>query len=136
MSFATLGAFPFHVTGLEIGARPRTIGVSCNALSPEPVQTVDFVSGYMPVTISGFMVGLDTTGETAAEHLKRLRANLKTEVGKDHNTLLINWTDVLGDLETYRVFRNEDYALVIMDSQMHAKYTHRVDFTLTLNCLP
>ena len=38
--------------------------------------------------------------------------------------------------ETYRVFKNEDYALAIMDSQMHAQDTHRVDFTITLNCLP
>lgn len=135
MSFATLGAFPFHVTGLEIGARPRTIGVACNALSPEPVQTVDFVSGYMPVRIDGYMVGLDTTGETAAEHLVRLRANLKTEVAKDHNTVSLNWRGY-GPSETYRVFKNEDYALVVMDSQMHAQDTHRVDFSLTLNCLP
>ena len=55
-AFVTLGAFPFHATELEIGARPRTIGVACNALSPEPVQTVDFVSGFMPVRIGGFPV--------------------------------------------------------------------------------
>jgi len=136
MSFVTLGAFPFHATGVEIGARPRTIGVSCNALSPEPVQTVDYVSGYMPVRIDGYMVGLDTESETAAEHLVRLRANLKTEVGKDHNTLTIVWRGLESSPETYRVFKNEDYALAIMDSQMHAQDTHRVDFTITLNCLP
>ena len=89
----------------------------------------------MPIRIDGFMVGLETQDETAAEHLVRLRANLKAEVGKDSNTVSIDWRG-LGTLETYRVFRNEDYALVIMDSQMHAQETHRVDFSLTLNCLP
>ena len=132
-AFLTLGAFPFRARAVEIGAVPRTITVSCNALSLEPVQTVAYVSGFMPIRIDSWLQGLDTLGETAAEHLMRLRANLKTEVGKDHNTLLINWTDVLGDLETYRVFKNEDYALSL---KPHAPATHRVDFTLTLNCLP
>lgn len=133
--FVTLGAFWFHALQVEIGALPRTITVCANALSAEPVQVNSFVSGYMPVRIDGFVVGLETQDETAAEHLKRLRANLKTEVGKNANTVSIDWRG-LGTLETYRVFKNEDYALVIMDSQMHAQETHRVDFTLTLNCLP
>lgn len=132
-AFLTLGAFPFHAKRVVIGARPRTIGVSCNALSAEPVQTVDFVSGFMPVTIEeAWLQGLDTLSETAAHHLVRLRANLKTEVGKNHNTLSItwNWSDTL---ETYRVFKNEDYALTL---GWTVQETHRVGFSLTLNCLP
>jgi len=131
-AFVTLGAFPFHATELEIGARPRTIGVSCNALSAEPVQTVDFVSGFIPVRIGGFLIGLDTAGETAAEHFQRLRANLKTEVGKDSNTLSIVWEGIATP-ETYRVFKNEDYALLF---GLSAPVAHWNTFTLTLNCLP
>ena len=132
MTFITLGAFPFHASEVELGARPRTVVVSCNALSAEPVQTVDYVSGFMPVTIRGWLQGLDTLNETAAEHLVRLRANLKTEVGKDSNTLSIVWLGI-GTPETYRVFKNEDYALSFAK---HVQATHRVDFTLTLSCLP
>ena len=131
-AFITLGAFPFHANAVELGAVPRTVTVSCNALSSEPVQTVAYISGFMPIRIDSWLQGLNTLGETAAEHLVRLRANLKTEVGKDHNTLSIVWRG-LGTPETYRVFKNEDYALSF---KPHAPATHRVDFTLTLNCLP
>lgn len=131
--FVTLGASWFHATEIEIGALPRTITVCSNALSAEPVQVNSFVSGYMPVRIDGFMVGLETQDETATAHLIRLKKNLQTEVGKDSNTLLINWTGTLGGLETYRVFKNENYALVYTWT---VQESHRIDFSLTLNCLP
>lgn len=130
--FITLGAFSFHARSVELGALPRTITVCANALSAEPMQVNSFTSGYMPVVIDGFLQGLETIGETAIEHLERLRSNLKTEVGKDTNTLTIDWLG-LGDDETYRVFKNEDYALQFMPAVQQSAF---VNFTLTLNCLP
>jgi len=130
--FLTLGAFPFRAREVTLGGVPRQIGVGANALSAEPVQTTDYISGYMVVAISGFLQGVDTQGETAVAHLARLRHNLRTEVAKDSNLLTINWAG-LGDLEQYRVFKNDDLALTLT---WNVQASYRIDFALTLNCLP
>ena len=129
--FCTLGAFPFYSREVEVGALPRNITVVTNALAVEPVQVNAYTAGYMAVRIEAFLLGVDTQNETAQEHLVRQRANLKAEVGKDANTLTIDWRG--GATETYRVFKNEDYALVFAT---HVQVTRMVEFSLTLNCLP
>ena len=129
--FCTLGAFPFYSREIEIGPLPRNITVATNALAVEPVQVNAYIAGYMGVRIDAFLLGVDTQNETAQEHLARQRSNLKTEVAKDTNTLLIDWRG--GSQETYRVFKNEDYALVFAT---HVQRSHLIDFSLTLNCLP
>lgn len=127
----TLGAFVFDAATVTIGARPRTVGVACNAISPYPVQTTDFISGYRPITIGGFLIGKDTMGETAAEHLVRLKANLRTEVAKHANSLVIQWGGVATP-ETYTVYKNDD---VEFTHEAHVDKTHLVEFTVTLNTL-
>jgi hypothetical protein len=130
--FVTLGAFDFTAQQIELGPLPRSVTVASNALSSEPIQVNAFVSGFMPVAIYGFLEGMDTQDETAVEHLLRLRHNLKTEVAKDSNSLTILW-DGVGAPETYRVFKNNDFGLVI---PQHVQATCFLEFSLTLNCLP
>ena len=129
--FCTLGTFEFEANSITIGARPRTVQMNTNCLATEPVQTVAYVSGHAPVTISGFIIGTASMGETAAECLQRLRSNLETEVAKDSNTLTIDWGT--GADETYRVFKNECFDIPL---EVHVLKTNLIQFTLTLNCLP
>jgi hypothetical protein len=128
----TLGAFTFEASSLVIRAMPRTVGVSANALAPYPMQTVDFISGYRPITISGFLRGLDTMGETAAEHLVRLKSNLRIEVAKDANILTVTWAGVATP-DAWAVYKNDDVEFV---HEAHIDKTHMVEFSVTLNCLP
>ena len=132
MTVVTLGAFRFSATSVEVGALPRTIGVTCNALSPNPVQTTDFTSGYRPITIEGYLRGIDSQGETAAAHLVRLMHNLRTEVAKDTNTLTIAWPGGAA-ADVYTVYKNED---VMTRHDLGADVAHRQSFAVTLNCLP
>ena len=130
--FVTLGAFPFKATAVHIGAKPRTVNVSANALSSWIVQTTDFVSGYRPIAIEGYLQGIDTQGESAAAHLVRLRTNLKTEVQKDTNVLTFDWYG-LGQTESYAVYKNEDFPI---EFDISVQETHRIYFTMNLSCLP
>lgn len=129
--FCKLGAFQFASRSVTVGAQPRTVKVQTNALATEPIQTIDYVSGYTPITIEGFLRGFDTINETSMAHLIRLKHNLKTEVAKDSNTLVITWAP--GVIETYRVFKNEDFDIVI---PAESRMRRIINFTLTLNCLP
>jgi len=137
--FATLGAFVFNGTSgasivgeIEIGPRPRTIGLSYNALSATIVETTDVVSGFRQITLPVKLAGQNTQNETAANHLRRMLTNLKTEVEKDHNTLTIaphGWDAPL----VYTVHKNEDFAVPFGPlAQSRAVLT----FNLTLNCTP
>lgn len=128
----TLGAFVFNPSAIRVGAKPRTINVATNALAANPIQSTAFTSGFRPITIGGFLKGVDTQGETAEEHLVRLVHNLRTEVAKNTNTLTISWANVTAP-ETYTVYKNED---VDLDYEAHADLTHMVEYTVTLNCLP
>jgi hypothetical protein len=130
--FITLGAFPFQSRSVVVGAKPRTIGVGVNPLCSLPVETFDYISGFRPIKIVGFLLGVDTQDETAVAHLYRQRTNLKTEVEKHRNTLVIDWFG-LGTLEEYTVYKNEDFDLELPS---HVQYSHFVEFELTLNCLP
>lgn len=131
--FATLGAFTAPCAEVRIGALPRAIGVSANALAQYPVQTTDYVSGFRPVTIVGWkLAGRDTVGETAHEHLERLWANLETEIAKDGNTLTL---DIYGFLapRVYTVFKN-DPAEAIITALTQSRAVVVLD--VVLNCLP
>lgn len=129
--FVTLGAFPFYSRSVEVGPLPRALNVVTNALAVEPVIVNAYTSGFMAVRIDGFLLGRETQGETAQAHLIRQRANLKAEVGKDTNTLVVDWRG--GGSDTYRVFQNEDFGLVY---EVHVQRSNLVEFSLTLNCLP
>lgn len=130
-NLATVGAFRFVVTSLRIGPRPRAIGMSANALAQYPVETTDYISGYRPIDIGGKLTGIETTGESAADHLQRLWANLETEVAKDRNTLILDFGGTWS--RVYTVYKNELVEIVVPASW---QALHRVLFTLTLQCLP
>jgi hypothetical protein len=130
---ATLGAFTAPCSGVIIGPRPREVGISANALAQYPVQTTDYVSGFRPVTIQGWkLAGVETIGESAAEHLERLWANLVTEVAKDSNTLTIAVWGFLTP-RVFTVYKNDDIESAIVPlTQSRAV----MRFDVTLNCLP
>jgi len=128
---ATLGAFAFTVTALRIGRLPRAVGLSANALAKYPMQTTDYVSGYRPIEIGGRIDGVETQDETAADHLQRQWSNLEAEVGKDANTLTLDFGAT--SPRVYTVYKNE---LVEIDVPEEWQVLDRVFFSLTLNCLP
>ncbi len=138
-AIATLGAFAFDGVGgaaingtIEIGPKPRTVSVNANALSGGPVQTTDYVSGYLPVTLPAKLSGRETISETAPNHLQRMLANLQTEVEKDTNTLTIA---VWGMTSPYvfTVYKNDDFPFYIAALTQSRSVA---SFSLTLNCLP
>ena len=138
-AIATLGAFAFDGAGgaaivgdLEIGALPRTIVVSANALSTTPVQVNAYTSDFMTVKLPVKLAGIESLGETAPNHLARMLANLRTEVEKDTNTLTIApWG--METAYTYTVAKNENFPVTITAlTQSRAVMT----FDLTLTCLP
>lgn len=130
-NLATVGAFTFVVTSLRIGPRPRAIGMSANALAQYPVETTDYIPSYRPIDIGGKLQGVETMSESAADHLQRLWDNLETEVAKDRNTLTLDFGSTVN--RVYTVYRNE---LVEITVSKASKVLHRVDFALTLKCLP
>jgi hypothetical protein len=118
-ALVTLGALAFDgasgaaVNGtVVIGAVPRTVGVSSNALSAEPVQTTDSTPDFGVIQFPAKLSGRETTGETAANHLQRMWANLKTEIAKDSNTIVIQPFG-MDDAYTYRIFKNDRLAAAI-----------------------
>jgi hypothetical protein len=117
-----LGAFGFHSTSVEVGAVPRTINVQTNALATEPIQTVDFVSGFMPVVIAGLFKPPNADWELAS---------LQAEVAKDSNTLLI--TPRGQATRTFRVFKNENFAVTY---DLSAHISGLISYSVALNCLP
>ena len=109
----TLGAFAFDGVGgasvngdIVVGPVPRTVNVSSNALSLEPVQTTDFWPDFGVISFHAKLSGRETVGETAANHLQRMWANLRTEINKDSNTLVIQPFGMDNAL-TYRIFKND-----------------------------
>jgi hypothetical protein len=112
-AIVTLGAFVFDGAGgasvngdIVIGPVPRTVNVSANALSAEPVQTTDFWSDFGVISFPAKLSGRETIDETAANHLQRMWANLRTEINKDSNTLVIQPLG-MDNAYTYRVFKND-----------------------------
>ena len=136
-AIATLGAFVFDGAGasivgeIEIGSLPRTIVVSSNALAPAPVQVNAFTSDFRKIKLPVKLAGIESQGETAKNHLRRLLANLRTEVEKDTNTLVIQPYGMTGSY-TYTVYKNEDFP-VVMDALTQSRSVMKFD--LTLNCL-
>jgi len=112
-ALVTLGAFAFDGVGgasvngtVVIGPLPRAVGVSSNALAAEPVQTTDFTPDFGVIQFPAKLSGRETVGETAANHLQRMWANLCTEIAKDSNTIVIQPFGM--DLSyTYRIFKND-----------------------------
>lgn len=132
-ALVTLGAFVAPCAGIVIGARPRSVGISANALAQYPVETTDYVPGFRPVTIQGWkLAGRETTDESAPEHLERLWANLETEVGKDRNTLsILIWG--FKAPRAYTVYKNDGIESSIVPlTQSRSVMT----FDVILNCLP
>ena len=132
-ALVTLGALVAPCAGVVIGARPRSVGVSANALAQYPVETTDYVSGFRPVTIQGWkLAGQETQDESAPEHLERLWHNLETEVAKDRNALTVLIWGFLAP-RVYTVYKNNDIeAAIVPLTQSRAVMT----FDVTLNCLP
>jgi len=116
-NLCTLGGSAFHSTSIEVGPLPRTIGVSSNCLSDEPVQTVDFISGYQQVTIGGMFKPPNAEAEWAA---------LKAEVANDENALTVPGA-------SFRVFKNEGFGV---NWELHSSVSGIIYYSVTLNCLP
>lgn len=132
-ALVTLGALVAPCAGVVIGARPRSVGISANALAQYPVETTDYVSGFRLVTIQSWkLAGQETTDESAPEHLERLWANLEAEVAKDRNTLTILIWGFRAP-RVYTVYKNDGVeAAIVPLTQSRAVMT----FNVTLNCLP
>lgn len=138
-AIATVGAFAFtgengaSINGeIVVGALPRTITVASNALSAAPVQVSDFISGYRPIRLPVKLAGIESMGETAPNHLQRMLHNLRTEVEKDQNTLVIAPFG-MATVYTYTVYKNEDFPIQIAALTQSRSV---LVFDLTLNCLP
>jgi len=132
-ALVTLGAFVAPCAGVVIGARPRSVGISANALAQYPVETTDYVPGFRLVTIQSWkLAGQETTDESAPEHLERLWSNLETEVAKDRNTLTILIWGFLAS-RVYTVYKNDGIESAVAPlTQSRSVMT----FNVTLNCLP
>ena len=128
----TLGSLVLRAAEVDVGPLPREYGVQTNALAAAPVQTTDYISGYQQVTVQVLLQGIDTISETAAEHLRRLRSNLKAEVGRTSNTLSIDYGDGLAPDE-FSVYLNDDFTYVLAP---HQSQSHLAACTIILNCLP
>lgn len=136
---ATLGAFAFAgsngaaiVGEIVIGARERTITVASNALSTTPMQVNAYVSGFTKVTLPVKLAGIESIGETAPNHLQRMLANLRTELEKDLNTLVIAPHGMAATYD-FTVYKNDDFERIFTPlTQSRAV----MRFDLTLNCLP
>jgi thiamine transporter ThiT len=116
-SLVVIGAVTLHSVTVEVGALPRAIGVSANALSLEPVQTFDYISGFLPIAVSGMFKPPNAEAERAA---------LQTEVNKATNTVTV-------DGVAYRVFKNDGFAF---NYELHSSVTGLIYYSVTLNCLP
>lgn len=89
---ALLGAFSIDAQWpITVTPPARVVTVSSNALSTAPVQVNDFVADFGVIQITAIVRGVETQGETAADHLARQIANLCTEVAKDTNDLVVQW---------------------------------------------
>jgi hypothetical protein len=116
-SLVVLGSVTLHSVSVEVGTLPRIIGVNANALSLEPVQTVDYIGGYLPISVAGMFKPPSAEAERAA---------LQVEVAKATNTVTV-------DGVPYRVFKNEGFAF---NYELHSSITGLIFYSVTLNCLP
>jgi hypothetical protein len=69
----------------------RTLTVSGNALSANPVHVNDYVSDFGTIAFSVVMKGTASVGETAVENVEVQIAALKAQVAQDTNTLYVQW---------------------------------------------
>ena len=83
----------------------------------QPVQTFDYISGFLPIAVSGMFKPPNAEAERAA---------LQTEVNKATNTVTV-------DGVAYRVFKNEGFAF---NYELHSALTGLIYYSVTLNCLP
>ena len=118
-SFATFGAFVFDgnggagITGdITVRAPLRTVQTLSNALAKEPGQGADFLSDYGTISFHVRLTGRNTISEAAPEHVRRMWANLQTEVAKDSNTLTISPAGFSVPY-TYRIFKNDPLTQVL-----------------------
>jgi len=103
---AVLGTFNLPVQWpLTIVPPERTVTVVANALSAAPVQVNDFISNYGVISFTVVLEGIATEGETAADHLARMIANLKTEIAKDSNSLVVQWANATATT-TYHIYKS------------------------------
>lgn len=115
---ATLGAFAFDgasasiVSDIVVGAVPHTTILSGNCLAAAPVEVVSYVSGFGTIAFTAKLAGRDTVGESAAEHLARMWANLVTEVEKDSNTFSVYVAGLVLPY-AYAIKRNDDFDKII-----------------------
>jgi hypothetical protein len=134
-----LGAFLFTgnngaaITGpIKIGAKPRTIPALSNALSVKPVQGPDFQPDFRQIEIVSFSLwGIESQSETAANHLKRLLTNLKTEVGRATNKLTISWWGLRVPY-VYTVVKNQDFPYQIEALTQTRKRLDNLSLTLSV----
>ena len=115
-NLVSLGGVNFHSTSIEIGPPARTVGVSANAFSKEPVQTVDFISGYQQVRIDGMCKPPNAAGELAA---------IVAACQADENILTTPGA-------SFRVFKGEDYSF---RWELSSSVSGLIYFSVSFNCL-
>lgn len=104
---AVLGTFNLPVQWPMVFTPPeRTVTVVANALSAAPMQVNDFVSNFGTIAFTVVLEGQETQGETAADHLARMIANLKTEIAKDSNSLVVRWANATATT-TYHIHKSQ-----------------------------
>jgi hypothetical protein len=109
---AMLGSFDLPIRWpITVTAPERTLNVSGNALSILPVQTNDYVSNFGTITFVVVLKGIETEGETAADHLARQIANLKTEIASDNNTFTVQFANATTE-DSYTILKNKPPTIV------------------------
>ena len=104
---ALLGAFDLPIRWpITVTAPERTITVSGNALSALPAQTNDYISGFGSIAFTVVLKGVETQGETAADHLARQIANLKTQIAKDNNKFTVQFANAT-TVDSYDICKNK-----------------------------
>jgi hypothetical protein len=106
----------------------RNVQTLSNALSAEPVQGVDYIAEYGLVRMRVRLKGIDTQGETAADHVQRQFDNLCAVVANDSNTFSVTMGGASTG-KTVRVFKS-DPPVRVDDFVADRRHIRFVDLTL------
>jgi len=91
---------------LVITPPTRSVATLTNALAAEPVQGADYISDYGSIAARVRLRGVETQGETAADHLERQWSNLCAFVASDTCTFSLQMRGATAPW-TARVFKSD-----------------------------
>jgi hypothetical protein len=88
-----------------------------NAMAKEPIQVFDYISGFLPVRITGMCKPPSAEAELGA---------IQTAFYLDENTVTVGG-------QSFRVFKNEDASF---SWALSSSVSGLIYYSFTLNCLP